>query len=367
MGLLDLFRSKPAPTLRTFNERVTLFWQWFQQVSLRFYQTIEAGKCSALADETSSKVEELLQGFCWAFGPGANGHGHSFTLTGDGNIHRQLLALHWLSRAPAVPGWTFYAARQPGTIKGHVIEMAGISFDPKEIWVTPVIDEQEEKLDVTVWHPAWEQIEERQQHTVTFLFLDEALGEYGTDWWIGKIKFGKDKLNGSFPLEELAEYMATTAREKGWKKHLPGEHWTLYQTEPRAGDFPRADIVTQMTCVPRLFTDFMNATGTLEDPLSGTGADYIYVSIASEFFPKGEETSTRGKIEDAVDAALKKVGGGQCIGGAFGVERSYCDFLIFDGKRSLAAVRDALGSCHVPVGTMIEFFAHEKRAQRIAL
>lgn len=333
----------------------------------RFYETIEACRCSALGEETSAKVDELLPGLAWVFGPGAEGKGHSLTLTGEGIIHRQLLTLHWLARAPAIDGWTFYAARQPGPIKGHVMEIFGLKFDPKEIWVTPTIDPEHKNIDITVWHPAWEQLEPGRQSTVTFLFLDEALGEYGTDWWIGHIEYGKDKLAGSFPLDELADYVEKTAVERGWKKEVPGNIWTLYRTEETSGNFPRADVVTQNTCVPKLFIEYMNAEGEYDDPLDGTGADYVYVSIDASFFPKGQEVDRRGEIEDAVDKALAQFDGGRCVGGAFGVERSYCDFLIFDGERSLSAIRQVLRQQKVPAGTMIEFFAREKRGRRIAV
>ena len=365
--MFSIFRRKAPAVPPTFNERVTSFWHWFQDVAPRFYATIEAGKCASLADETSAKMDDFLPGFAWVYGPGAASKGHSLTLSGEGNIHRQLLALQWLFHAPMIEGWTFYAARQPGVIKGHVIELAEQRFDPKEIWVTPAIDGEDEKIDITVWHPAWERIEERQKSTVTFLFLDEALGEYGTDWWIGEIKFGKDRLIDSFPLEELADNVVTTSRERGWKKHPPGESWTLFKTKECAGDFPRADILTQSTAVPRLFTEFMNAKGDMADPLSGTGADYVYVSIDLNFFPKGGEVAKRGEIEEAIVTALRGSSGGRCIGGAMGAERCYIDLLLFDGPSSLATIQHALRTQKIPKGTMIEFFAREKRTYRIAL
>lgn len=220
---------------------------------------------------------------------GENEEGHSFTLSGEGNIHRQLLALHWLKRAPAIAGWTFYAARQPDPIKGRVIEIDELRFDPKEIWVTPFVDGQDENVDVTLWHPAWGKVDRSIQQQVTFLFLDEALGEYGTDWWIGEINFGNDKLADAFPLEELAAFVESTAQNRAWKKSPPGEIWTLYKTKESSGDFPRADVLTQNTCVPKLFIEFMNAAGDYADPLVGSGADYVYVSIDGSFFPKGQE------------------------------------------------------------------------------
>lgn len=333
----------------------------------RFYATIEAGRCAALSDETNAKVDELFPGFGWVYGPGANRKGHSFTLTGEGNIHRQLLALEWLSSAPVVDGWTFYAARQSGPIRGHAIKIDDLHFDPKEIWVTPTVDQEHERIDLVVWHPAWNRIESKQRSTVTFLFLDEALGEYGTDWWVGKIDFGNQKLAGAFPLEELADYMVATAGKHGWKKCPPGELWTLFHLEESAGEFPRGDTMTYTTCVPKLFREFMDVSGRLDDPLKGLGADYVYVSIEAGFFPKGAEVNARSEIEEVVASALGSIRGGRHIGGGLGRERGYCDFLIFDGSRSLAAISSTLRKKNAPPGTMIEFFAREKRSQRIAL
>ena len=359
--------TPPLPAAPTFNERVTAFWKWFEEVAPRFYTTIEDGKCADLTDETSATVDKFLPGFSWVYGPGANGSGHSFTLTGEGDIHRQLLALHWLSQAPVIEGWTFHAARQPGEIKGHVIEMHDLRFDPKEIWVTPTIDEEEENIDLTIWHPAWERLEDRQKYSITFIFLDEALGEYGTGWWIGEINFGKDRLSESFPLEELAAYATDTSKKHEWKKFPPGECWTIYKVDGEEEDFPRADIFSLTAAVPKLFTEYMDTNGELEDPLRGTGSDYVYVSISKDFFPKGEEVDKRGEIEDALTASLEKTAAGRIVGRAFGSERGYIDLLIYDGKRSLEKIRQTLRDQQVPAGTMIEFFAREKRTQRIAL
>lgn len=363
----SFFGRRDQTSPRTYNESVAAFWKWFEDVAPRFYATIEAGKCASLGKETSTKIDELFSGFAWVYGSGANGKGHSLTLSGEGNIHWQLLALQWLATAPTIEGWTFYAARQPGSIRGHVIEVHGLRFDPKEIWVTPRIDEQAEKIDLTIWHPSWETLEDRQKYAVTFLFLDEALGEYGTSWWIGEINHGKDQLSRSFPLQELADYVAVQSGEKGWKKFPPGERWTLYSIKDVEGDFPRSDIFTLSTAVPQLFTEYMDANGEIPDPLKGSGADYIYISIAKDFFPIGEEVAKRGQIEDALEAALSPIHAGRIVGGAFGSQYGYIDLLVFNGERSLAVIQNTLRAQKVPAGTMIEFFAREKRGQRIAV
>lgn len=365
--MFSIFRRKPSATPATFNKRVSAFWKWFEEVAPRFYQTIEAKKCSDLGTETSAKIDELFPGFAWVFGPGAGSIGHSFTLTGEGVIHRQLLALNWLSQAPKIEGWTFYAARQPGPIKGHVIEMDDIRFDPREIWVTPEPDLENRCFDLKIWHPSWDHIEQTQKWTIVFLFLDEALGEYGTGWWIGEINFSKDKLAESFPLEELASFVDEIAAKHEWKKYPPGESYTLFELKPGNMVYPRSDILLQTTSVSKLFHEYVEAEGQMEDQLAELGADYLYIAIAKEFFPRGDEVTKRREIEDALEAALKPSNAGRQIGSAFGTEFGYIDLLIYDGPRSLAIIKKVLQQLEVPSGTMIEFFAREKRSQRIAL
>lgn len=364
--LSGLFRkSKPAPL--TFNNRVAAFWCWFQEVAPRHYTAIEAKQSITLGDEVSAKIDELLPGFCWVYGPGAKNIGHSFTLTGEGNIHRQLLALEWLARAPQIEGWSFYAARQPGAAGGYSIEMDGLSFNDAGIWIAPSVNTEDETIDITVWHPAWPDVDERKRTNITFLFLDEALGEYGTEWWIGRIEYGNEKLAQSFPLSELGSYVQTLAQERGWKKYPPGGVRTLYRFRDPKDDFPRSDLLTLDTCVPALLRLYSQSGGELDDPLPGLGADYVYVSIDSAHFPDGEQAARRGELEEAIEAELKAVDGGRLIGGGMGRNRTYCDFLIYDGKHSLDAIVRVLRARKLPAGTMIEYFVRDKRGQRIAL
>jgi len=360
-------RKKVVPAEATFKIRVQRFWEWYSEVGPRFYETIEAGKCPDLAAEVSAKVDELLPGFAWVFGRGRNNQGHSFTLSGEGNLHRQLLAIYWLSQAPTMSGWTFYAARQPGSIKGQRIEIGGRSFDPLEFWLTPVVDAEEEKMDITVWHPLFESLPERERWTVLFLFLDEVLGEYGTQQWIGEIKHDQKRLAESIPLEELPEFLRRVEGEHGWKKLPPGESGVVYSCKEPHDHFLRGDIVTGSTVHPRLINEYLNAEGELEDPLQGTGADYVFVAFDAAILPAGSEATERGEIEDALDAALKTADSGRLIGGARGTKNAYIDLLLYDGANSLEIVAAVLRTKPLPAGSAIHFFAKEKRGHRIVL
>ncbi|RYD49355.1 MAG: hypothetical protein EOP85_01765 [Verrucomicrobiaceae bacterium] len=356
--------TDPAETC---NDRIRRFWKWFQEVAPTFYETIEVGDCHTLEAATSEKIDLMFPDFNWAYGPGESNVGHSLTLTGEGVEHRQLLALHWLSQAPVIDGWTFYAARQPGPEKGYPIEIYGNRIDPKEIWVPPSVDQDEECVDLTIWHPSWTQIEKQQQWTIALLFLDAILGEYGTGWWIGQIRLENDQLANSFPLAELRSFIDETSERTGWRKYPPGKGMFVYRINPPETKFPRSDLISLSTAVPDLSMAHLRVEGMLKDPLEGTGADFLFIAIPKAFFPKGQEVAKRGEVEDAIDAALKSKASGRCVGGGFGTERGYVDLLIFDGRRSLTIIIETLSSHNLPEGTSIEYFAKEKSTDRILL
>lgn len=364
--MLSLFKRKPSGP--TFRARVGQWWDWYAGQAARFYETIESSQCPALAGEVSAKIDELLPGFAWVFGPGPGpeGRGHSFTLSGEGNIHRQLLAQFWLAQAPALEGWAFHASRQAGDIEGKCIDMGGQRFDPIEFWLTPDVNRETEKVDLTVWHPLYEHMEEGARWTVLFLFLDEVLGEFGTQQWIGEIQLNNKRLAESIPLRELRGYLDNVAQNTGWKKFPPGEAVSVYQLEPH-GRFARGDIIVGNTRCPALLNEYLEAKGALPDPLAGTGADYVYAAFDARVLPDGQQSETRGAIEDLLDAALRGVAGGQLIGGAHGAERAYIDLLLFDGDASMGVVEQILREQGLPPGTRIEYFAKERKRDGVTL
>lgn len=350
----------------TLKKRVQLFWDWYAEVAARYLKAIDAGRCSTLTMEMSSKVDELLPGFAWVFGPGENG-GHSFTLSAEGNPHGQRVALYWLSLAPTFSGWTFYAARQPGPIKGHYIKIGDHKFDPMEFWLIPAVNEESEKVDITVWHPLFEKLPEKDRWTVLFLFLDEVLGEYGTQQWIGQIAFDGKRLGDAMPISELLNYVRSLEVEKGWKKYLPGQLGSIYSIEQQHELFLRGDIVAGSTTHYALIDEYGRAEGELSDPLAGLGADYVFITFDVSILSQGNQTAERGEIEEALDEALKAEFSGQSLGGAIGTRYAYIDLMLYDGRKSLDLVRQVLNKKKLPPETEIHFFAKEKRGHRLIL
>jgi hypothetical protein len=75
----------------------------------------------------------------------------------------------------------------------------------------------------------------------------------------------------------------------------------------------------------------------------------------------------RDGIENALAEALIAEQNGRVLGGAFGTENAYLDLMLFDGRNSLQTVERVLREQNLPAGTAINFFAKEKREQRVVL
>ena len=358
----------------TFKARVERFWKRYAQVAARFYKMLEEEKESAVGAETRELVDELLPDFAWVFGPGEAGYGEagrSFTLSGEGVLQRQLLALYWASRAPNLDGWTFYASRQPSppeVIQSMRMDFEGQELNPLEFWLTPAIDDEEELVNLTVWHPLYAGVHEDEARLgAFFVFLDEVLGEYGTGQWIGEVTPSDKQLADAIPLTELWGFIDKLESERGWQKLLPGEAYVGYEREDPENRFPRDDIFVGSTMLYELIVDYYEAEGELEDPLAGTGADYVFVSMDVQLFPEGQQMEKREGIENALAAALKSEHSGRVVGGAFGTQFAYLDLMLFDGPNSVQIVERVLREQNLPAGTAINFFAREKAAQRVVL
>lgn len=340
------FKKVPAaavvsvPAASTLKERVAAFWSWYSGVAGGFYAAIEDRRCAELEAAVSSKVDELLPGFGWVFGPGADGKGHSFTLTPEGNPHKRLAAHYWLGQAPILEGWTFYAARQPDKPfrTGRHFKIDGMDFKAKEIWLTPWVDEQQETVDIMVWHPLFATIQESLRHTVTLLWLDEVLGEEGTANWIGEIKLGDQLLTDAMPLSELPDFIEELQSRQGWKKYPPHQTMSAYRMEePETGSL-REDIIAGSS----LLMSLVNRYPLEENPLEHLGAEYFMIAFPADRFPTGRQVEVRGEIEDAITAAFEKEASGKVLGGAGGLEYYYIDLVFYDGIRSRKILEQVL-------------------------
>jgi hypothetical protein len=219
------------------------------------------------------------------------------------------------------------------------------------------VDEEREKINLTAWHPALAQAPEEHRLRILFLLLDEALGEFGTEMWLGALEvepFEADK--DTRPLASLPKFVEQVGGYYGWNKLSPVECYTVYRCEA-ATSARRGDTMIGTSCMPNLILEFLENDGRLPaDPLEGSGAELAYVAIDGSIFPEGEQSAVRGEIEDAIATALKQEASGRTFGGAFGANESYIDLLLFDGANSRKIVEKTLASRQLSRLARIESF-----------
>lgn len=329
----------------TFKERVTAFWQWYPQNADRLFGMIES-RSDEIAEFMSQFMERTMPGLAWVFGPGESG-GHSFTVSGEGVVPKQLLAEYWHSRAHQIPNWTFHASRQatpPQQLDEFAIAIrGGKPIDVVNFMVQTNVDAESEAIDIVAWHPAFEKLSEEEQYHILFLLLDEALGEFGTEMWLGGIKIAPiTSDNSAIKLSKLPEKIAQVNAYYEWEKVLPIHGYSLYEIE-KPVKCRRGDTLFGTTSIPNVVSDFIANKGKLRDnPLDGTGAEFAYVALDGSVIPSGEEVDARSKIADTISEALEQENSGLAVGGAFGSENSYIDLIFFDGQNSEAIVSRVL-------------------------
>ncbi len=265
----------PTPKRRlrtTFKSRVEKFWSWFPEVAKRFEVALRDDDPQPVVDEVSQFMAQNMPALSWALGRGEN-QLHSFTLTGEGQVPKQLLAEYWHSRAVEMPGWAFYASRQPSTYETLKDIAIGVSeqdqVDAANFLLKTSIDEENELIDIIAWHPALEQVPEEHHFQILFLLLDEALGEFGVQTWLGQIKVEPiTDMANTRNLLDLPKFISQVNLYHQWEKLPPLESYSTYEL-PEQVEGPRGDTVVGNSCVPDVIFEYIENEGELEtNPLT---------------------------------------------------------------------------------------------------
>ena len=145
-----------------------------------------------------------------------------------------------------------------------------MSFSSTDVRFGVEVDQEKEVVDVVVGHPNFGDDEDINSQ-VAFIFLDEALGEIGTEMWIGKIELAGLESKTPIEIKSLATEVVSLASMHQWEKQTPDKTYTGYSVEKPGEGYPRADTIAGATCHFKLVGEFMEREGLLNtDPVSYT-------------------------------------------------------------------------------------------------
>jgi hypothetical protein len=332
----------------TYKERVADFWQWFSSQAGRFHHVISDGKSESLFNEMAREMDERLPGMAWCFGPGDEAgeeprgeSTHSLTLTGEGFLPKQLLADYWLAERKEIPGWLFHGHKKASSRESLMGMEIGLNQDNRKVDASGIIvatvpNADEKKFDITCWHPEFESLPEKDRLQIVFLFLDEALGEFGVEQWIGVIDVEPPETDAkTTSLIGLPSFLEHARKYHSWDVLNPLETYSVYSLPTQDRRKRRGDTIAGNTQIMSVLSEFLERGKSLkDDSLRKLGAEIAYLRFPSSNLVEGQEADTRGEIEDAMNQALRRERSGRALGGAIGTEQTYVDLLLLDGEVS---------------------------------
>ncbi|MCB9601176.1 MAG: DUF695 domain-containing protein [Sandaracinus sp.] len=297
---------------------IARFWETWPELEPALLKAIAARDAAAYGDlpaRISTLVEAIDPALRWELGPGETA-AHCLTVSADADPELRLIAERWLARAPA-PGADFEhaAARRPRPSFGIRIE--GHDIQPEAMLVRTSVDEDHERLDVEVWHPAFPEMPENLRGNVTFLMLDGVLGEDGVERWVGAIDVLTSKPWGAKPLTSLAEEVDAL------KERATGDRWAVLRGEVD-GKPVFASVNRAVKRIDHLFcTHRVEVVFTLRD-------------VNEEGLPGKEELGELADLEDELHEALEALEEGVVFVGTF--TRDGTRRLVFYARESSAAM-----------------------------
>jgi hypothetical protein len=208
------------------DDRLARFWAWWATARDGIAADIPAGRVAQRAGEISNAVTAIDKRLAWELGKGKTAT-HMLVVSPEGSAEVRPIAIAWHRSAPPPDAtWEYHPSRQPG--EPATLQVAGATVQLADMRAVTSWDETRELLSVRLWHPAFDPLPENVRGQISFLFLDNLLGEDDVERWIGAIEMDPSAQAGRTPAELVAEVRRQA-------ESATGDQWALLQTTDDAG------------------------------------------------------------------------------------------------------------------------------------
>ena len=350
-GVLDLERlGNEVPFFDdSFRKRVERCWAQFVN---------EESKIRALIDQradgetVAAELGRLLSpAFAETFAEiGFNGRKYDLILNLEGNWARLFSRAYFKAHAPreVLTHWNILLGRQSNPSVDQLgLVLGGNRIEAKDIRIWTAWEGKSVKLSIYCENmlPLIRD-DENSAYAITYILLDQAVGELAEMKYISDIAFLTAPSNGtSLTLGELlsdfVSHLSLTPQQLCDEKTYL-DSFSVYRMQPDedVADGLRKDVYTGSTNYLPLLNDFWNGRTTTIDQLAKDGitAGYIYFSV--DFAKTPELGAKILDLRDSVVAKLEEAAPDafRFIGGATGTHYVYIDFLAYDLKDTLLGV-----------------------------
>lgn len=219
MGFFRRGKRDEAPR----GDAIAEFWDWWQaEGAVATARAIDDREPGRVADAMSAHVDAIHEGLAWELSAGVGSSEHLLVVSPEGNPDLRATARRWLKSAPAADAtWAYEDTKQPvEDLDGVVLEIGGREVAFKDVVITARRDGL--RIPVSVYHPVFQDVDDRLRETITYLALDNVLGESDVECWVGEVTACEAPPLDAFPLKWL----------RGLVRDLKAEH-TSPDGEPR--------------------------------------------------------------------------------------------------------------------------------------
>lgn len=235
---MPLFRRRqaPDPTRDHAAGAVVDFWEWWSaEGGAAVDAAITDGDPGREVEAISKRVGAMHPELDWELGPGSLSR-HQLVVSAGGDPALRALARRWLRAAPApTTVWEYADLRGPSTdLGGQTLSVGGRDLPFSEVVLTA--RRQRARVDVTLFHPLFADVDDHTRLQLTFLALDATLGEADVETWIGEIVPATHLPMDAFPLEHLRGLVTDLAADHLDDHGAPT--WAILQ-----GEGPRGQIL----------------------------------------------------------------------------------------------------------------------------
>jgi len=217
MGIGDrfkkLFKGRDEPA--TFEERVAEFWAWWESIAEQFSRDVDAQRASEWSDEVSERLAAVHPELAWETGPGRSSK-HHLAISSEGDSVLRVTTERIVARAPkASEHWEYYPARRraAGDPVGAIRYGDGLEVDYGDVAIAVAPNDLQMTVDLTVFHPSFAAVGEDRAASVTFLLLDDLVGEDDVERWIGSVETVITAPEGALSGPEVRDYIDSFAAE----------------------------------------------------------------------------------------------------------------------------------------------------------
>jgi hypothetical protein len=174
------------------------FWTWFESNEAALFD-FEADQ-ERIFDQIGTELHKIDPALTFEFGPKSNGR-REFVISADGirSAFPKVEALY--AAAPTLPRWKFIKFRPRRTAAD--IAYGGVSVKAQSVLVA--VEPAGSKVNITIFIPGYTTAAYKTYMAITFLLLDQALGEYDVEMRVAniEIKPASEAPVTAHPLEAL--------------------------------------------------------------------------------------------------------------------------------------------------------------------